>query len=42
MYYKLLGIKTGWGGSYGKEKTPYLLMSHHGAREKAVNPSLYG
>jgi len=27
LYYQLLGTKTAWSASYGKEKTPSLLLS---------------
>jgi len=42
LYYQLLGTKTAWSASYGKEKTPSPNYIHPGAREKAINPSPYG
>ena len=40
LYSQPTGTKTTYSASYGKERTPPLLPT--GAREKAINPSLYG
>jgi len=42
LYYQLLGTKTAWSASYGKEKTPSPLFIHPGAREKTINSSPCG
>ena len=39
---QLLGRKTTCSASCGKEKTPSPTFIHPGAREKAINPSLFG
>ena len=39
---QLLGTKTTWSPSYGKEKSPSPTFIHPNTREKAINPSLSG